>query len=102
MEKNIYHTIDPTTFAISIFDGINEEPFNYQPNYPNGDAFDSVEEATAWAEEAIKSHDPSYGFYPPSGKGVSGEPKPTPAQMAEARLASIGLSVDDLKALLAN
>jgi hypothetical protein len=102
MEKNIHYKIDPTTFAISIFDGINEEPFQYQPNYPNGDAFDNVEEATNWAEEAVKSHDPNYGFYPSAGKGMPSEPKPTPAQIAKAKLASIGLTVEDLKALLNN
>jgi hypothetical protein len=102
MENNIHYTIDPTTFAISIFDGVNEEPFNYQPNYPNGDSFDSVEEATAWAEEAVSSHDPNYGFYPPAGKNMPSESKPTPKQMAEARLASIGLTVEELKGLLAN
>jgi hypothetical protein len=102
MENNMHYTIDPTTFAISIFDGVNEEPFNYQPNYPNGDLFDSVEEATAWAEEAVASHNPNYGFYPPLGKGMPSEPKPTAQQIAEAKLSSIGLTVDDLKALLSN
>lgn len=100
MEKNIHYKIDPTTFAVSIFDGINEEPFNYQPHYPNGDSFDSVEEATAWAEEAVKSHDPNYGFFPPLGKNLPSEAKPTPQQIAEAKLASIGLTIDELKALL--
>ena len=98
----MHYEIDPVTFAINVFDGNNAEPFIYQPHYPNGDAFDNEAEATEWAEEAIKSHDPNYGFYPPDGKGIPSKPKPTPAQMAEARLASIGLTVEDLKALLNN
>jgi hypothetical protein len=100
MEKNLTYTIDPTTFAISIFDGINEEPFHYQPQYPNGDSFDTIAEATAWAEKAVQSNDPDYGFFPPLGKGMEEEPKPTAEQLAEGKLASIGLTVDELKTLL--
>jgi hypothetical protein len=100
MENNIHYTVDSETFAIRVFDGVNKEPFLYQPHYPNGDTFDSVAEATSWAEEAIASHDPNYGFYPPVGKGLPSDPKPTTQQIAEAKLASIGLTVEDLKALL--
>jgi hypothetical protein len=101
------YTIDPDTFAIKVFDGINPEPFMYQPDYPNGDKFDSIEEATAWAEDAIKSQDPSYGFYPPVGKGLTGEPKPNLAaiqaakQSAIAKLIALGLTADEVAALTA-
>jgi|APGre2960657404_1045060.scaffolds.fasta_scaffold289759_2 hypothetical protein len=100
MENNMYYSIDSTTFAVSIFDGVNEEPFQYQPHYPNGDSFDNVAEATAWAEEAVQSHDPGYGFFPPIGKGMESEPKPTAEQMAAIKLSSIGLTVEELKTLL--
>lgn len=85
---------------IRIYDDINAEPFWYQPHYPNGDAFDSVEEATTWAELAIQSLDPEYGFFAPDGKGLEGRTKPTPLEIAESKLAGLGLTVDDLKALL--
>jgi hypothetical protein len=94
------YEIDPVTFAVSIYDGINPEPFWYQPDYPNTDKFDSVEEAEAWAKLAVKSHDPEYGFYAPNGKGLTGEPKPTEQDIAIAKLERTGLSVDDLKSLL--
>lgn len=96
----MHYEIDPTTFAIRVFDGVNAEPFWYQPNYPNGDSFDSIEEATAWAEEAVKSQDPNYGFFPPNGKGLEPNPKPTAQQVTETKLAMLGLTVEELKKVL--
>jgi len=100
------YEVDPTTFAVKVYDGINAEPFWFQPDYPNGDKFDSVEEATAWAEEAVKSHDPAYGFYPPSGKGLAGEAKPDLAaieadkQSAISKLTALGLTANEITALI--
>lgn len=48
---NITYTIDENN-AVSIFDGINPEPFIYQPHYPDGSEF-TTETAQAWAEEFI-------------------------------------------------
>ena len=64
------------------------------------DKFDSYAEAETWAKLAIKSHDPAYGFFAPTGKGLVGEAKPTEKQIREAKLAATGLSVNDLKTLL--
>ena len=94
------YEIDPVTFAVSIYDGINSEPFWYQPDYPNTDKFDTFEEAEAWAKLAVKSHDPAYGYFAPNGKGLAGEAKPTEQELAAAKLARTGLSVADLKSLL--
>ena len=94
------YEIDPLTFAVNIFDGKNPEPFWYQPDYPNGDKFDSFDEAEAWAKLAVKSHDPEYGFYAPNGKGLPGESKPTEQELTIKKLERVGLSVDDLKSLL--
>ena len=96
----MYYEIDPETFAISFYDGVNPEPFQFQPDYPNTDKFDSYEEAEAWAKLSLQAHNPDYGFFAPNGKGLLGEAKPTAAQMQEAKLKAIGLSVDELKALL--
>lgn len=97
----MYYEIDETDFAVRVYDGKSVEPFWYQPQYPNGDKFDSIEEATAWAELAVKSHDPDYNFFPPDGKGLEGRAKPTPQEILEGKLASLGLTVDELKSLLA-
>jgi hypothetical protein len=94
------YEINENDFSIKIFDDINEEPFWYQPHYPNGDTFDSVEEATTWAELAIQSLDPEYNYFAPDGKGLEGIRKPTPLEVAESKLAGLGLTVNDLRALL--
>lgn len=96
----MYYKIDAETFAISLYDGIAAEPFQFQPDYPNLDKFDSYAEAEEWAKSAIKSHDPDYGFYPPDGKGLPEKPKPTEAQILESKLQRTGLTVSELKTLL--
>jgi len=69
------YEVNESNFEIYFWDDRNPEPYQYQPNYPNGDSFDSFEEATAWADASIAAHDPSVGFYAPSGKGVAAEAK---------------------------
>ena len=96
----MYYEINEKTFAIHLYDGIAPEPFQYQPDYPNTDKFDSYKEAEEWAKLAIKSHDPLYLFFAPAGKGIAGEAKPTEAQKREAKLTQTGLTVADLKLLL--
>ena len=61
-------------FEISIFDDGNLIPFWFQPDYPNGDSFDSLEEATTWAQLAIASYDENEP-YAPNGKGLPCELK---------------------------
>ena len=86
--------------TVKIYDDINQEPFWLQPSYPNGDTFDSFEEAASWAELAIASQTDESAPFPPNGKGQTGLPKPTPEEIRQAKLERIGLSVDDLKILL--
>ncbi len=69
------YTIDPVTFAIRIFNDGEDIPFQYQPDYPNGDPFDSYEEAENWAKLSIAAHNPDQPFAP-NGKSLPGEPKP--------------------------
>lgn len=96
----MHYTVDSITYAVSIFDGINPEPFWYQPHYPDGGAFDSFEEATTWAELALASQTNESAPFPPNGKGQPGLPKPTAEEIRQAKLERLGLTVDDLKALL--
>lgn len=64
-------------FAVSIFDDGADVPFLFQPHYPNGDSFDSVDEAQKWADLQIASITDSKAPYAPAGKGLAGEPKTT-------------------------
>lgn len=40
---------EPGTLNMTLFH--NDEPFLYQPHHPNGNAWNSRDEAIAWAEE---------------------------------------------------
>ena len=96
----MHYEINENTYAINFYDGGNLEPFQYQPHYPNGDAFDSYEEAEEWAKASIQAHDSNCGFFAPNGKGLEPERKPTERELTEMKLKDIGLTVDDLKTLL--
>lgn len=60
--------------AVTVFNEGEDVPFWFQPDYPNGDSFDSKEEAETWAKLAVASHQDSEP-YAPNGKGLAGEPK---------------------------
>lgn len=85
--------------AVSIFQDGADVPFWFQPHYPNGDTFDTKAEAEAWAVLAMASQSDDQPF-PPNGRGQTGLPKPTAQELRVAALERMGLSVDDLKALL--
>jgi len=73
------YTIDSEN-AVSIFNDGDGIPFWYQPTYPNGDTFDSYEEAEIWAKLAIAAYDENEPFAP-DGKNLPGDLKPTKEQM---------------------
>lgn len=69
------YEVNESNFEIYFWDDVNAEPYQYQPNYPNGDFFDSVEEATAWAEASIAAHSLESEFYAPLGKNIEPQKK---------------------------
>lgn len=79
------YEINPETFAINIYNDGDTVPFQFQPDYPNGDKFDSVEEASQWAELSIAAHSDECLVYAPNGKGLQGEAKLTAEQLAEIK-----------------
>ena len=93
------YTVDPVNFAINIYHDGADIPFQFQPDYPNGDPFDSVEEASAWAELSIAAHSPDVMEYAPNGKGLEPERKADPNAKA-ALLAKLGITADEAKLLL--
>jgi hypothetical protein len=97
------YTVDETTFAINIYADGEDVPFLFQPNYPNGDTFDSVEEATAWAEASIAAHSAEVKVNAPNGKGLAGEPKIDLQAIAQARaelLTKLGITEDEARLLI--
>lgn len=95
----IYYEIDSKN-AVNIYDGINPEPFWYQPHYPNQDAFDTKEEAEEWAKLAVASHTDETAPFPPNGKGLEGLPKPTKEELIRSRISALGLDLPTLKQML--
>jgi hypothetical protein len=69
--------------TIEVFGEGETVPFLRQPSYPNGDSFDTYEEAEAWVQlflEALLDEDAPFA---PIGKGLTGRPKPTKKETLE-------------------
>lgn len=92
------YEVNPDTFAINIYQDGESVPFHFQPDYPNGDKFDSVEEASAWAELSIAAHSDNCLIYAPNGKGLAGEAKPDP-KARENLLAKLGITEAEARLL---
>lgn len=86
--------------GVYIYNNTQEEPVFFQPTWPNGDTWLDTAEATEWAEARINE------FLDPTAPlaGVDRDhkltPRPTEEDVRMHKLQSLGLSVDDLKALL--
>ena len=93
------YTIDES-FTIRIFNDGEDIPFQLQPDYPNGDSFDSYEEAESWAKLSIAAFDADQP-YAPVGKGLKGEAKSTldAKASAVAKLVSFGLTAEEIAAV---
>lgn len=92
------YEIDSETYAIKIYNDGDDVPFQFQPDYPNGDKFDSVEEASAWAELSIAAHSDECLVYAPNGKGLAGEAKPDP-QARQNLLNRLGITEEEVRLL---
>lgn len=59
----------------------NDAPFFFQPDYPNGEAWESAETATAWAELFINSlEDPLSALVPGDSPAEPSKARPEPAE----------------------
>jgi len=85
-----YTVEDEFPFAVNIYniEVNNEMPFIYQPHEPSGRNWESKEEAEAWANLWIL--DIEYAEANP----------PSEEEILVQKLASIGISVDQLKSVL--
>lgn len=52
----MHYEVNTETFTVEIFTEGNEVPFIHQPFNPNGEAWTSAEESSAWAEAVIAHH----------------------------------------------
>lgn len=86
---------------VYMWDDINPEPFLFQPFYPNGDSFESKEEAETWANYKLNELTIAEAPEAPLGKGLLPTPKPTKEEIIARRIEGVlGLSVDELKQIL--
>ena len=93
------YEVDSENFAINIYNDGDDVPFQFQPDYPNGDKFDSVEEASQWAEMSIAAHLDSCLVYAPNGKGLPQLAKPDP-KARENLLAKLGITEAEARILM--
>jgi hypothetical protein len=76
------YQIGPNNTVLVFVEG-QQAPMLAQPGYPNGDAWETTKKAEAWAKLYIASITDEEAPYAPAGKGLAGEPKPTPEEIAE-------------------
>lgn len=62
--------------VIRFYETEARSPVRYlQKRYPNGDSFDTAEEATAWAEAMVEFLTSETAPNPPAGKGLEPAPR---------------------------
>lgn len=76
------YQIGPNNTVLVFVEG-QQAPMLAQPHYPNGDAWESTKKAEAWAKLFIASITDADAPFAPIGKGIAGQPKPTPEEIAE-------------------
>lgn len=69
--------------TVEIFNDAQEAPFIRQPQWPNGTAWASAEEARGWAEMYVESIEVPEAPFAPNEPGGERQAKPTPEQIAE-------------------
>ena len=80
---SLRYEIEEGTNAVKVFYPDSDVPSLYQPDFPDGTPWEDAAEASEWAELYIASVEDESAPYAPSGRGVAGEQKPTPEQIAE-------------------
>lgn len=76
------YQIGPNNTVLVFVEG-QQAPMLAQPSYPNGDAWEDLDAAKAWAESFILSLTDENAPFAPIGPGVAGKPKPTAEEIAE-------------------
>lgn len=71
------YEINENTFEVKLYQDNDDIPFGIQPHYPNGDTFDSYEEAENWAQLALEAITNPNALHAPLGKNMPGEKKAT-------------------------
>lgn len=87
--------------TVEIFNDNSTEPIIYQPYFPNGEVFESDEEALAWANEYIESVVNPDALFARHGRNEERKVKPTKEELQKLRIESLGLSPEDIAYIVA-
>lgn len=99
-ERNIRYEIDAETFAITMWDGINEDPFMFQPWYPDSTPWADAADADRWAQ--LKVAELTDNTAPRAGNSPDQLtiPRPTAEQERASAIAMTGYTEEELRLLL--
>lgn len=84
---------------VKVYNDTQEECVIYQPTWPNGEPFTNAQ-AHSYGELTVTSYLDETSLLPGTGPDAPTRTRPTAMEIAEGKLLSAGLTVDDLKALL--
>ena len=74
-----YIVISENPISVNIFKKEGDElPWLYQPHYPNGDEWESVEEAQSWSETFLESLSEDCDLNPQIGRNIERTKKVLP------------------------
>jgi hypothetical protein len=76
--ENKYTVMTEYPYTVEVFYNGSGVPGLSQPHWPNGEPWESSEEAELWAEQFIDSIENLESPYAPSGRGEPRLPKPDP------------------------
>jgi len=68
--------------TVELFNDGQEAPFVRQPQWPNGTAWASADEARGWAEMHIEAIEVAEAPFAPVGPGIERKAKPTAEEIA--------------------
>lgn len=78
--SNRYTVMQEEPYTIEVFYDGADVPGLRQPFWPNGEPWESAEEAEEWALQFIESIENEEAPYAPNGRGEERQPKPDPEE----------------------
>jgi hypothetical protein len=87
-------------FAIRIWHENTDAPAIFQPTWPDGTAWASLEEAETWAQLKMGEFDPNWTIAAGLSPAQPSMVRPTKEEEIERALSYFGISVNDLKQVL--
>lgn len=94
------YEIDSENYAITMWDGVNEEPFMYQPWYPDGTPWASYNDAKRWADLKVAELTDETAPLAGNSPDQLTLPRPTAEELRQLKLASLGMTEEQLRELL--